>query len=252
LTLLVQISDPHVAAADGDRSAATGLAAAVRDVGALRPAPAAVLLSGDVAADGGAPEYERARELLAPLEAPVHALPGNHDDRAGLRAAFGLPGAADEPIRYAAACGDLRLVLCDTTQPGVDDGRLDAAALDWLDAELAGAPAAPTVVAMHHPPVLIGVPPMDAIGLPAEDRAALRALLDRHAQVRAVVAGHVHRATFALLGRCPVVTSPSTWVQVALAPEWPELILEPAPPAFLVHVWEDGELVSHAQPVAAG
>lgn len=138
------------------------------------------------------------------------------------------------------------------TQPGRDEGRLDAAALDWLDAELGAAAGAPVVVAMHHPPVLIGVPPMDAIGLPAQDRAALGALLARHPHVRAVVAGHVHRATFALLGRCPVVTCPSTAVQVALAPEDPELVLEPAPPAFLVHVWEDGELVSHAQPVASG
>jgi 3',5'-cyclic-AMP phosphodiesterase len=224
----------------------------VRDVGALRPAPVAVLLSGDVAADGRAEEYARVRELLAPLAVPVHALPGNHDDRAGLRAAFDLPGAADEPIRYAVGCGDLRLVLCDTTQPGVDDGRLDAAALDWLDAELSAAPGEPTVVAMHHPPVLIGVPPMDAIGLPASDRAAVGALLARHPQVRSVVAGHVHRATFTLLCRCPVVTCPSTWVQVGLRPEEPELVLEPAPPAFLVHVCEDGELVSHAQPVAAG
>ena len=237
-------------AAPGDPAAADGLAAAVRDVLALDPAPDAVLLSGDVAADGRPEEYTLVRELLAPLRAPVHALPGNHDDRAGLRAAFGLPTAADEPVRYAVLCGELRLVVCDTIQPGRDDGRLGAAAVDWLGATLAAAPGTPTIVAMHHPPVLIGVPAMDAIGLPAEDRAALRALLDRHRQVRAVVAGHVHRATFGLLGRCRVVTCPSTSVQVAFAPRAPELVLEPAPPAVALHVWRDGELVSHVQPVA--
>ena len=106
MTLLAQISDPHVAAADGDPAAADGLAGAVRDVGALRPAPAAVLLSGDVAADGRASEYARVRELLAPLAVPVHALPGNHDDRAGLRAAFGVRRTSRSATpSSAASCG---------------------------------------------------------------------------------------------------------------------------------------------------
>jgi 3',5'-cyclic-AMP phosphodiesterase len=90
---------------------------------------------------------------------------------------------------------------------------------------------------------------MHAIGLPAADRAALGALLHRHPHVRRVVAGHVHRATFALLGGCPVVTCPSTSVQVAFAPSAPELVIEPAPPAFALHVWRDEALVSHVQPV---
>jgi Icc protein len=249
LTLLVQLSDPHVMAAPGDPAAADALAATVRDVIALDPPPDAVLLSGDVAADGRPEEYARVRELLAPLAAPVHALPGNHDDRATLRRAFRLAGAGDEPVRYAAQCRELRLVVCDTTQPGRDDGRLDAEALAWLEATLAAEPGTPTVVAMHHPPVLTGIAAMDAIGLPAEDRAALGALLARSPQVLRVLAGHVHRATFGILGRCPVVTCPSTSVQVAFAPGAPELVLEPAPPAFALHVWREGELASHVQPV---
>jgi Icc protein len=252
LTLLAQLSDPHVVAAPGDPAAADALAAAVRDVLALHPGPDAVLLSGDVAADGRPEEYARVRELLAPLSAPVHALPGNHDDRAALRSSFGLPGAGGEPIRYAADCRALRLVVCDTTRPGREDGRLDDDAIGWLEATLAASPAAPTVVAMHHPPVPIGIVAMDAIGLPAADRAALGALLARHPQVRRVVAGHVHRATFGMVGRCPVVTCPSTTVQVAFAPDAPELVLEPGPPAFALHVWRDGELASHVQPVSSG
>jgi Icc protein len=179
LTLLVQLSDPHVSAAPGDTVAADGLATAVRAVSALDPAPDAVLVSGDVAADGRPEEYARARELLGALSAPMHALPGDHDDRAALRAAFGLPGAGAEPIRYAVDCGALRLILCDTTQPGRDDGRLDADALAWLETTLADASGAPTVVAMHHSPLPTGIAAMDAIGLPAEDRAELGALLAR-------------------------------------------------------------------------
>jgi len=256
LTLLAQLSDPHIeagpAGAGPGPAAAVALAAAVAAVAALRPAPDAVLLSGDVAADGRPEEYALARELLAPLPGPLHVLPGNHDDRAALRGAFDLPGTGAEPVRYAVACTDLRVIVCDTTRPGRDDGRLDAGALEWLRAALAEAPDAPTIVAMHHPPAPTGLRAMDAIGLPAADRAALGALLERAPQVRRVIAGHVHRATVGVLGGCPVVTAPSTHLQVRLDIPGPEIVLEPAPPAFALHLWRDGELVTHVQPVASG
>ena len=118
MTVLAQLSDPHLQAADGDRGGGPALAAAVEAVLALDPAPEAVLLSGDVGDVGDPAEYARARELLAPLPMPVHALPGNHDDPAALAAAFG----ARAP--YTAAVGDLRLVVCDTTLPGRLEGGL--------------------------------------------------------------------------------------------------------------------------------
>jgi 3',5'-cyclic AMP phosphodiesterase CpdA len=99
---------------------------------------------------------------LDPLPMPVHVLPGNHD-------------ALDWDGPYAADCGDLRLVVCDTTIAGRDDGHLD---VDWLEAQLAQS-TAPTIVAMHHPPLLTGIGGLDALGLPGLERAALQELLDR-------------------------------------------------------------------------
>ena len=233
--IIAQLTDPHIRVGPDDEGSAAALSAAVAKLLELRPLPDAVLVTGDLA-DGSRPaEYDRFAELVAPLPMPVHVLPGNHDVE------------LDWPGPHTVDCDGARVVLCDTHIAGRDDGRLE---LDWLAPELAASDA-PTIVAMHHPPLLTGIGGLDAIGLPEAQRAALGDLLARSPHVVRVVAGHVHRATFALLGRCPVVTCPSTWVQVALAPEEPELVLEPAPPAFLVHVWEDGELVSHAQPVAA-
>ena len=148
--MLAQLSDPHIQ----DDDSAAALAAAVRAVLELTPLPDAVLVSGDLAEHGTAAEYERVRELLAPLPMPVHVLPGNHDDRDAMRAQLGAVQTAD--------VGGLRLIACDTTQPGRDDGRLDVA---WLAARLAESDA-PTIVAMHHPPVEIGIPALDRIGLP--------------------------------------------------------------------------------------
>lgn len=161
-------------------------------------------------------------------------------------------GAHGAPFQYALACGALRLVVCDTTQPGRDDGRLDAGTLAWLEARLAAEPAAPTIVAMHHAPLLTGIPPMDALGLPDADRSALGELLGRFGQVRAVVAGHVHRAAFGLVGGCRVFACPSTHLQVRLDPRAAEIVLEPAPPAFAVHaLLAGGDVVTMLQPVPA-
>jgi 3',5'-cyclic-AMP phosphodiesterase len=192
VALLAQLSDPHLRVGAGDREAADALAAAVRSVLALRPAPDAVVVTGDIANSAAAGEYERARELLAPLSMPVHVLPGNHDDRDALREFFAPPGGDGEagaPLQYTAHVGDVRLVVCDTTRPGYDDGSLDGGRLGWLEAQLAAERAAPTVIAMHHPPITIGLPVLDAIGLAPSDRLALADLLPRAPQVNRVIAG---------------------------------------------------------------
>ena len=255
MTVLAQLSDPHIDLSPGDTGSAEALAAAVDAVLRLRPAPDAVLVSGDLTNVSDARSYERVRELLAPLTMPVHVLPGNHDDREALRAWFTedtLAGAHGDPFHYAVRCGALRLVVCDTTIPGRADGRLDAGALAWLEGELEADPGVPTIVALHHTPLLTGIPAMDAIGLPAADRDALGSVLARFGHVRRVVGGHVHRACFGVLGGCPVFACPSTHLQLRYSAA-PEIALEPAPPAFALHtVLAGGEAVTLLQPVASG
>jgi 3',5'-cyclic-AMP phosphodiesterase len=227
--MLAQLSDPHIQ----DDDSAAALAAAVRAVLDLTPLPDAVLVTGDLAEHGTAAEYERVRELLAPLPMPVHVLPGNHDDRDVMRAHLGAVETAD--------VGGLRLIACDTTQPGRDDGSLDLA---WLAARLAESDA-PTIVAMHHPPIPIGIPALDRIGLPEADRAALAGLLARSPHVCRVIAGHVHRTVFAVVGGCGVVACPSTHRQARLEFGAEDLVMVDEPPAFAVHTAS----VSHIQPI---
>jgi 3',5'-cyclic-AMP phosphodiesterase len=247
--LLAHLSDPHVGADWGGPDPAATLAAAVAKVLYIAE-PDAVLLSGDLSDHAADDEYELVRELVAPLQAPLYVLPGNHDDRGVLRRAFGLPGEGAEPVRYSADLGPVRLVVVDTTLPGEDPGALDADQLAWLDAELADAPRQPTLVAMHHPPVATGVPAWDAIGLNPADRVALGKVIERHGQVRRLVGGHVHRVITGDLAGRPVLAVPSTYLQGLLRFGSTELDLafdEPACVAF--HGFFDGELVSHVQPV---
>jgi Icc protein len=206
-----------------------------------------VLLSGDLAEHAADAEYDQLRELLAPLDAPIHVVAGNHDDRAALRRHFDLPGLDGEPIQYAVDLGPLRLVVLDTTRPGEDPGTLDEERLAWLDAELAGAPEVPTVLAMHHPPLVTGLPSLDAIGLAAEDRRALGAVVERHTQVCRLVAGHMHRAITAELAGRLVLVVPSTYMQARLDFVSEQLHTVPEPAGFAVHALLDGELISHVQ-----
>jgi 3',5'-cyclic-AMP phosphodiesterase len=248
--LVVQLSDPHIGATWGVGDPVAGLSAAIESVRRLPDAPDAVLLSGDLADNANDREYEIVRALLARLGAPLYVLPGNHDDRDTLRRNFDLPGAVGTPVQYAVDLGPARLVVLDSTRPGEVPGELDAERLSWLDAELAREPEQVTVLALHHPPVSTGIEAWDELGLPVADRDSLAGVLQRHAQVRRVLAGHIHRTMTGELAGCPVLTVPSTYVQARLSFNSIHVHFAPEPAAFGVHALRDGQFASHIQPVA--
>jgi Icc protein len=231
-TLIAQLSDPHIRLDDEVSQAA--LAAGVTRVLALNPLPAAVIVTGDIANSGDPREHARAKELLAPLPMPVHRLAGNHDLFEGR-------------TRYAVDARGVRIVACDTSIAGRDDGTLEH---DWLAKRLAEDRDTPTIVAMHHPPLLTGLGWLDEIGLRTADRAALEALLVEAPNVRRVVAGHVHRVIGATLGGCGVITCASTNIQSGLDFIATDMVLTTEPPSLLVHALLDsGELVTHVAPI---
>ena len=148
--IVVQLSDLHLRAGEDGVGPAQRLERALRQVTTLQPRPTAVLLSGDIVDTPSTAAYEQARELIAGLGLPVHAIPGNHDDRDMLRACFGPEAgsaagseAGGTPVNFAVDCGALRLVGCDTTQAGEDSGVLGAAQLEWLDERSARRPRRP-------------------------------------------------------------------------------------------------------------
>jgi len=229
--MLAQLSDPHIRL--GDDAPDWALAAAVANVATLDPAPDAVLVSGDLADTGDPREYSRVRELLAPLAMPYHVLPGNHDDVAELEKVFG-------PAEYAVDVGDLRLVAVDSTIPGPGDGRIP---VDRIEALLAG--PKPTIVAMHHAPLVTGVAAMDALGVPREDRQALAAMLARHPEVKRIVTGHLHRTIVGAVGGVPIFTCPGVHLQLELDFTGGEIDTNDDPPGYALHLLLDGEVTSH-------
>jgi 3',5'-cyclic AMP phosphodiesterase CpdA len=251
LFLLLQLSDPHIGASWNGADPDECLRRAVDAILALPDRPDALLVSGDLTDNGAPAEYARLRELLAPLDLEPHVLPGNHDLRAPLREAFGLPGEGDEPVSHVVDLGPLRLVCLDSTIPGAEGGALDGGRIEWLDAALDAEAEKPTVIAMHHPPLRTEIPTFERIGLAPESRAALAAVLDRHPQVVRIVAGHVHRTIVGELAGRAVLTVPSTYLQAALDFSSPKLTMRPDPPGFAVHALRGHTLATHLQRIAA-
>jgi 3',5'-cyclic-AMP phosphodiesterase len=252
--VVAQLSDTHIVERgrllNGAVDTARHLAEAVELVEGL--APDVVLVTGDLVDSGRPEQYEHLRALLSPLTAPTVVLPGNHDHRGNLLAAFPdlaprhgrdrLDGSRDGPVR---------LVWLDTLRPGEAGGRLDGEQLEWLDAVLAAQPAAPTVVALHHPPFVTGIAHMDAMGLQPGDATALGVVVGRHPQVERVVCGHLHRSITRRWAGTVAMTVPSTCHAVALD-------LEPGgpaawtrePPMVTLHRWTAADgLVTHLRVV---
>jgi 3',5'-cyclic-AMP phosphodiesterase len=249
--VLVQLGDLHVGAdwVDG-LDPLHSLSATVDLVRQLDRKVDAVLVLGDLAQHGAATEYRQARDQLARLEAPVHVAMGNHDDRETLRHEFGIDPTHSAPLRYAAEVGPARLLVLDTTIPGHDQGRLDAESLVWLEHQLASFPDAPTVLAMHHPPLLTGSPAWDLLALAEDSRRRLLQTLERHPQVNQILGAHLHRPLLTQFASRPLLVAPSTYVQFPLSAQASELDPTDEPPGYVIHlISEDGQLTSYFQSV---
>lgn len=258
--LIAQISDLHIrpkgSLAYGVSETNLFAEHAIHALLRLDPRPDCVLVTGDLTDCGLEEEYAVTSELFSRLPMPVYAVPGNHDRREPFRRAFANAGYLPEtgPLHYAASCGPVRIVALDSLVPGANHGALLPETLQFLEAALAEAPQAPTLVMLHHPPFDCGIGHMDRQRLLA-GAEELERIVSANRQVRRVLCGHVHRSIQSLFAGTLCQIAPSVAHQVALdlrngAPSC--FVLEP--PEFLLHRLDGGRIVTHAAKVdrAAG
>ncbi|MGH3176939.1 MAG: metallophosphoesterase, partial [Streptosporangiaceae bacterium] len=150
-----------------------------------RRAPDFVLHCGDIADTGLPGEYERYWQTIpAALRGRIRHVPGNHDVRWD-PTAKGLYREQFGAAPYSFDAGGVHVTGFDPTQPLLEPGHCGAAALEWLDRDLAAA-GGPALLFQHFP---VGGE-HDYV----DDQSALLELVARH-DVRVLVAGHVHRET---------------------------------------------------------
>ena len=248
---LLQLTDSHFGARSLPADPCDTLRSVIDAVRALPDPPDAVIHTGDLVDDGAEERYALLARALAALELPLHVLPGNHDDRGMLRRHFDVPGRGQDPIQYAIELDGLRVLMLDTVRPGEPDGELGPGRLSWIADALDAEPDTPTLLALHHPPVLTGIAAMDALALARADRVGLAAVVAACPQVCGLVAGHVHRTIATTLSGRPTLTIPSTYGQLPLDLSADPLPMVGDPLGFAVHALVDGGLISHVQTLSA-
>ena len=216
---VIQISDCHLqtdplAELKGIRTQET-LERVLRDIEERYPTIDRLVITGDLTHDERATTYEFLSRRLTGWRERLRVLPGNHDDRELLAEQF-----ADRVERVAGRVvfweeGEhWSLVGLDSHWPGNTAGELGAEQLGWLkerlSASLSRRPSSSVCLFLHHPPVSVGSPWLDQIGL--RDGAELGALLAQFPAARLVCCGHIHQERVVGARGFTLLTCPSTGV----------------------------------------
>lgn len=253
--LIAQITDLHIRPAGmlayGCSNTSQFLADAVDELLSLQAKPDVLFITGDLTDCGLPEEYDLVRNYLQPVKMPVYVIPGNHDRRDNMRAAF-----SDHPYLNIGG-GDLMnfviddypvvMIGLDTVVAGQDHGIMDAPRLDWLAVQLEKYKDKPVMIFMHHPPFSTGMYYMDQINCLGGDEMA--EIIAKYPNVERVVAGHHHRAVYRRWAGTIGAVIPSVAHQVMFGleenPQGRE-IMTMEPPAFSLHQWSaDTGVISH-------
>jgi len=158
--------------------------AAIAELEALDPA--AVLVKGDLTAEGTEAEYEDFLAHYGRLGPRMRHVRGNHD------AMHSHSIAADAP--FSVDLAGVTLAVLDTVDPGLARGRILPEQLAWLD-DLASETTDPVLVFGHHHPwdPASGHREETYFGINPDDSEALCAVIARRGSIAGYFAGHTHR-----------------------------------------------------------
>ncbi|GAA4642974.1 phosphodiesterase [Pontixanthobacter gangjinensis] len=215
-----------------------------------------LVLTGDLTDHGDKESFEKTAGLLKKCEVPIYSIPGNHDTREGLLHAFPDTPTQDGFIQYAVEQDGLRILFLDTLEVGRHGGAFCEVRSAWLKAELAAHPETPTLIFMHHPPVVSGIGWMD----PGKDEPWMVRFgdaIEGHSQIRAIHCGHLHRPITTTFRGILVSVTPSVAPLVAMDlrpidPETPDHrdLITTEPPTYAIHRWADDQLLTHFEKVS--
>lgn len=176
---LLHISDTHFGYSGTFRNGSVPRAAPEesleRTLASMAGSVDAIVHTGDIAESDAVGAAEQVRDRLTEYDVPVLAVPGNHDDPAATRQAFGT-----QPIEI----GGWRIVGVDTVIPGEIHGTAERV-LEQIDAH----DERPTVLAMHHPIRSRSTHSWFQL----DDATGLLGALRERPHVRAVLSGHTHQ-----------------------------------------------------------
>ncbi|MEM1251098.1 MAG: phosphodiesterase [Cyanobacteria bacterium P01_H01_bin.21] len=209
--LLAQVTDSHLLAKTTDQLRGCNtwqtFNAVVQEV--ARCNPDGLLLTGDLAEQGETDAYGHLVDAIAPLHVPTYWLPGNHDRLDVLQQVFqSLP--VSQGLR-SVDLGTWQLILLNSVFPQAQFGE-GYLSLQQLRFYLTSHPLKPTLIALHHHPISVGIDWVDQIGV--QNAAEFCALIESFPQVKLVVFGHIHHEFQCRVGGVGFYGCPSTCLQV--------------------------------------
>lgn len=258
--LIAQITDCHIGfdRDNPEEDNVQRLRAVLQRLRDGRNRPDLVLLTGDLTGYGEPDNYARLERLIAGQPFPVRMMVGNWDRRDVLCAVIPETQANDGFVQFEVALPGLRLIALDTNEAGRHGGAFCDRRAAWLTAQLDADPATPVVIAMHHPPVETGIVWLDS-GANEAWIKRFAAVIEGRTQIRAIIAGHIHRPIFTMFAGVPLVICPSSapHVELDLSPLDPETpdgrpLVVDDPAGYALHRWDGERLVSHFEWVRPG
>jgi len=253
MNLLVQITDTHIQAKGellyGQVDASVHLRETICEINRIRPVPDLVVITGDLVEIPDAESYEHFKELIANIDPPVYVIPGNHDDPDMMSMVFADTACfpVDDPTcQYAVEINGFRMLALNSHIGGSELPEFDGAHLAWLKNELPKSDK-PTMIAIHHPPMVTGIEFIDMGG--TEWFQGLKELLDHEHNVHLVICGHCHTDMSGRIGAVPVYMCGSVAHQLIAARDMdiaPSFESRAVPP--VLHHFIDGQFVSGSYP----
>lgn len=208
------------------------------------------ILSGDLVGDELEQDYADLAHYLSKSKVPVHAMMGNHDDRALLRKHLGVPSSAMRDfVQYAIEGADETIICLDTHKENAQSGTMCQTRLDWLSETLTRLADKPAYIFMHHPPLALHLPPLDDSNL--EDSDAFLDVISAHNNVKHLFMGHVHRATTGIIRGIPFASMNALSFQSPPPrPAWDWDTFNPAheaPQYGVLHIQADSVVLQYTQ-----
>ena len=184
MTVIAHISDLHVSVADFDEKI---FMQAVTEINKLQPDM--IILTGDLTNNGYYREFEQATRYLGMFEAPLFAVPGNHDSRnLGYQTFEELIGERSWKLTLGE---NFTVIGLDSSSPDESRGHVGTPQHMWLEHQLDECVINDkfSIVALHHH--VISIPQTGRERNVLSDAGDILKTLTTH-EVDLILSGHKH------------------------------------------------------------
>lgn len=238
---IAQITDLHLVErgellyGEGDTSA--HFSDIIDELNRIIPPIDMVLMTGDLVDHPTTENYLNLRNLADDLIPSYYVLPGNHDDPQMMQEVFKKGGHYPDTSltgQYVIECGDIQILMLNSHHDHTELADYDSEKSKWL-CEALEKNQKPTILAIHHPPMITSIPYIDMAG---DWFKPITELIKKHRHVERIICGHAHCDLVGMTGGVPVYMMASQAHLLEGARDLdiaPSFIMKSAP--AVIHSW---------------